>query len=164
MRAEQAPAEAGTAPVTTLLDTAAQADGGLVHGDERLGWAEVKERSDRLAAGLASLGVGAGDPVALVLPNVPAFAIAFFAIARLGAVVVPLNPNFKDAELDFHFREAGVRAVVTYEGALATCEAIVSRWGDDVRVLSDATLDALIEEHGPAPADAGRPDAEAVFQ
>src|SRR2546430_12809067 len=118
MRAEERPAEAESALVTSMLGAAADTDrgsGGLVHGDERISWPEVRERADRLAQGLASIGLRRGDSVALVLPNVPAFAVAFFAVARLGGVVVPLNPQFKEAELDFHFREAGVRAVVTDE-------------------------------------------------
>ena len=56
----------------------------LVHGDERITYAELRDRVDRLAQGLAERGVGPGDPVALVLPNVPAFAVTFLAIARLG--------------------------------------------------------------------------------
>ena len=116
--AEQVQTEAGVAPVTSMLDAAAE--GGLVHGDKRMGWSELRERADRLAQGLASLGLGPGDPVALVLPNVPAFAISFFAIARLGGVVVPLNPQFKEAEFDFHFDEAGGGAF-HFPAPLSTC-------------------------------------------
>jgi long-chain acyl-CoA synthetase len=144
--------QAGAAPVTAMLDAAE--GGGLVHGDERLSWSEVRERADRLAQGLAALGLGAGDPVALVLSNVPEFAISFFAVARLGGVIVPLNPQFKEAEFDFHFSEAGVKAIV--------------RQGDDgvelARTGDAVPLERLIEESPPIADDAGSPDAEAVFQ
>ena len=150
MEAEQLQTEA--APVTSMLDAAV--GGGLVQGDERISWPEVRARVDRLAQGLASLGLGRGDPVALVLSNVPAFAITFFAVARLGGVVAPLNPQFKDAEFGFHFEEAGVKAIV--------------RQGDaDVEVVRDGesvSLERLMEGHPGAVADAGSPDAEAVFQ
>src|SRR4029450_8072914 len=49
----------------------------------------------RLAGAYAARGLTGGAPVALVLPNVPAFPIAFLALLRAGAVVVPLNPHFK---------------------------------------------------------------------
>ena len=152
MAAEQVQTEAGVAPVTSMLDAAAE--GGLVHGDERMGWSELRERADRLAQGLASLGLGPGDPVALVLPNVPAFAISFFAIARLGGVVVPLNPQFKEAEFDFHFDEAGVKAIVRQGDAGA----------EVVRDGKSASLERLMEGQSGTVEDAGEPNAEAVFQ
>ena len=94
--------------VTELLD--ARTDGtALVHGDERISYAELGEQVDRLAAALADRGLTDGAPVALVLPNVPAFPIAFLAILRAGGIVVPLNPQFKEAELEFYFGECGVK-------------------------------------------------------
>ena len=152
MAADQVQTEAGVAPVTSMLDAAAE--GGLVYGDERMGWPELRERADRLAQGLASLGLGPGDPVALVLPNVPAFAISFFAIARLGGVVVPLNPQFKEAEFDFHFDEAGVKAIVRQGDAGA----------EVVRDGKSASLERLMEGQSGIVEDGGSPNAEAVFQ
>lgn len=160
MEAKQLHTGHGVAPVTSMLDAAADAgDGGLVHGEERIGWAEVRDRADRLAQGFASIGLGQGDPVALVLPNVPDFVLAFFAVARMGGIVVPLNPRFKEAELDFHFREAGVRAVVADELAL-TCSRIVDGWDDQVQIIS--AVDDLMDGP-PRTGDGGSPDAEAVF-
>src|SRR5215218_6014157 len=148
----EAELQAGTAPLTSMLD-AAEA-GGLVYGAQRIGWPEVRERANRLAQGLASLGLGPGDPVALVLPNVPEFVVTFFAVARLGGVVVPLNPQFKDAEFDFHFDEAGVKAIVRHgdEGA------------EVVRDGEVVPLERVMEGHPRVPEDASTPDAEAVFQ
>lgn len=163
MEAELLQARPAIAPLTSMLDEAADCDrGGIVHGEDRFSWAELRDRADRLAQGLASTGLGQGDPVALVLPNVPDFAVAFFAVARLGGVVVPLNPQFKDAELDFHFREAGVRAVVTDEQMADICRGIVADWDDQVQIVS--AVDRLIDAHSAGAEDAGSPGAEAVFQ
>jgi long-chain acyl-CoA synthetase len=87
----------------------------LVFGDERIGTAELWARVGRLANGLAARGVARGDSVALLLPNGPAFAIGFLAVAQLGAVAVPLNPQFKPAELEFCYRDSGVRLVLSDE-------------------------------------------------
>ena len=55
-------------------------------------YGELREQVRRVAAGLAGLGVSKGDVVALCSPNSPEFAIAFHAVARLGAIVTPVNP------------------------------------------------------------------------
>ena len=108
-------AEASIAGVAQLLDASAADRLALVHGDERITYGQLGEQVDRLAGALAARGLTNGAPVALLLPNVPAFVVAFLAILRAGAVVVPLNPHFKEAELEFHFRESGAKAVITDE-------------------------------------------------
>ena len=129
--------------VGDLLDRASEAHGerpALVHGDERLTYAALRERVDGVAGALAARGLGPGDPIAIVLPNVPAFAVAFFAVARLGGIVVPLNTQFKEAELDFAFRDSGVRAVITDARREAACGSVVAGWDASVQLF---TADAL---------------------
>jgi long-chain acyl-CoA synthetase len=155
--------KAGTtsAPVPEMLDASAAAfadRAALVHGDERLTYAELREQVDRLAGALAARGLTEGAPVALILPNVPAFAVAFLAILRAGAVVVPLNPHFKEAELEFHFRECGVKAVITDAEGEPGCRSVAERLEDAPELIVD--LDSL--ESGTAPAAPGLDD-DAVF-
>jgi long-chain acyl-CoA synthetase len=126
----------------------------LVHGDERVTWADFADRVDRLAHGLSAIGIGAGDPVALLMPNSPAFVVSFMAIGAIGAVVVPINPLFKRDELEYSFRNSGVRAVIADEGAIAVCEPIAERLGDAVRLISTGAergrvlaYDRLVAEH-----------------
>jgi long-chain acyl-CoA synthetase len=92
----------------------------LVHGDERISRRDLLDRVERLAHGLAARGIGPGDAVALLLPNGPAFVTAFFAVAGLGAIVVPLNPQFKADERDFCFRACDVREVISDERIVAS--------------------------------------------
>jgi long-chain acyl-CoA synthetase len=87
----------------------------LVFGDERIGAGDLWERVGRLAGALAERGIGHGDRVALLLPNGPALAVGFLAVAQLGAVAVPLNPQYKPAELDFYTRDCGVGLVLSDE-------------------------------------------------
>lgn len=62
-------------------------------------YAALKDRTDRLAASFADLGVGVGSHVAVALPNLPAFVLTAFAAWRLGAVLVPVHPEFGEEEL-----------------------------------------------------------------
>jgi long-chain acyl-CoA synthetase len=124
----------------------------LVYRDERIGWGELVDRIERLASGLAARGIGAGDAVGLVLRDDPGFVVSFHAITALGGIVVPVNPAFKQAELEFCFRSAGVRAVIADEWAAGVCERIVAGFEGPVEVIGAGsthgqalTLDALLE-------------------
>jgi long-chain acyl-CoA synthetase len=61
---------------------------------------EIDEASDALAGGLRRIGVGAGDRVALILPNCPQFIISELAIWKLGAIIAPQNPLYTERELE----------------------------------------------------------------
>ncbi|HEU0054214.1 MAG TPA: AMP-binding protein [Longimicrobium sp.] len=87
----------------------------VVSGARRLTYAQADQRADALAAALHELGIEAGDRIALTLPNWPEFVVALFAAARLGAVVVPLNPRFTTPELQYMLRHSETAAVVTAE-------------------------------------------------
>ncbi|HEX2079933.1 MAG TPA: AMP-binding protein [Longimicrobium sp.] len=83
--------------------------------DRRLTYAQVDAQADALAAALHELGIEAGDRIALTLPNWPEFVVSAFAAARLGAVIVPLNPRFTSPELQYMLRHSESVAVVTAE-------------------------------------------------
>jgi fatty-acyl-CoA synthase len=83
--------------------------------DRRLTYGEVDARADALASALHELGIEEGDRIALTLPNWPEFVVSMFAAARLGAVVVPLNPKFTPPELQYMLRHSESVAVVTAE-------------------------------------------------
>ena len=63
-----------------------------------LTYRDLKQRSDALAASLAGMGIRKGDRVAIMLPNCPQYIIAAFAILRLGAVIVNVNPSYTERE------------------------------------------------------------------
>jgi long-chain acyl-CoA synthetase len=125
----------------------------LTLDQERISAADLCEQADRLAHGLASRGVGAGDPVAVILPNGLASAASILALMRLGAVATPLSPQCKPAELAFVFRDAGVKAAVTDDRGAALCRGL------DVRVLT--ALDAMADEPPLAPRDRA---GDAIYQ
>ena len=64
----------------------------LIYNDRRFTFAQVESQAASLAAALAELGIERGDRIAIDLPNWPEFVVSMFAAAKLGAVIVPLNP------------------------------------------------------------------------
>jgi fatty-acyl-CoA synthase len=87
----------------------------LVHEGRELTFGRLDGESDSLAAALANLGVESGDRVALVLPGCPEFVVAFFAVAKLGAVLVPLDPRLSESELRYMLRHSEAVCAVTIE-------------------------------------------------
>ncbi|OUM41203.1 long-chain-fatty-acid--CoA ligase [Arthrobacter sedimenti] len=93
----------------------------------------------RAAAGLRSLGVTAGDRVALVLPNCPQHIIAFYAVLRLGAIVVEHNPLYTDRELRHQFEDHGAKVAIVWDRVAAR----VQRLPQDIPVTSVVTVDLV---------------------
>jgi long-chain acyl-CoA synthetase len=168
--------EPGRPGRTLIEDLYAQAEsrGGhpaIVYGEERVGFAELRDRVERLAAGLASRGIGAGDSVALILANSPAFVTSALAVSALGAVYVPLNPAFKQDEIDFCLRDCGVRAVIGDEPAVAVTRRIVEGRDDGIQLITTGepargavSLDRLIEDHPGARLEPRSPGEDLVYQ
>ena len=105
-------------PERTLLDYLADHardhghDPGIVFEGTRISWAELHRLSDAFAAALSELGVGAGDRVALILPNCPQFLIAEFGAWKLGALVAPLNPVYTEQELATLLASSGAKVAI----------------------------------------------------
>ncbi|MHA7190406.1 long-chain-fatty-acid--CoA ligase [Arthrobacter sp. MDT2-16] len=78
-------------------------------------YGDLGDAVDRAAAGLRSLGVTAGSRVALVLPNCPQHIIAFYAVLRLGAIVVEHNPLYTDRELRHQFEDHGATVAIVWD-------------------------------------------------
>ncbi|PPB47930.1 long-chain fatty acid--CoA ligase [Arthrobacter pityocampae] len=97
------------------------------------------EQVARAAAGLRSLGVGAGDRVALVLPNCPQHIVAFYAVLRLGAIVVEHNPLYTDRELRHQFEDHGATVAIVWDRVVPR----VQRLPDDIPVTTVVSVDLV---------------------
>ena len=80
-----------------------------------LTYSELQDGARRAAALLKSKGVGAGDRVGLVLPNVPAFPVLFYGALAVGAVVVPMNPLLKGREVTYYLEDSGASIVFAWK-------------------------------------------------
>jgi fatty-acyl-CoA synthase len=174
----------GPHTVTAMLGARARErpDGlALVLHDRRLTFAELEDHAARVASGLARLGVGVGDRVAVWLPNCLAWVELEFALARLGAIAIAINTKFRAEEVgdilersearvlvlwpgfkDIDFtgiltgvdadRLAGLETLVTVDATAADASAVALR---DVRAVG---YDDLLA-HDPMDDDHARPDA-----
>jgi long-chain acyl-CoA synthetase len=88
----------------------------IIIGETKLSYAAVHTAAQKLAGALAKLGVKRGEHVALMMPNVPQFTIAYYAAHYLGAAVVPLNVLLTADEIAYHLTDSDAVALVVWEG------------------------------------------------
>ncbi len=100
-------------------------------------YAQLQGAIDRAAAGLRAQGVRAGDPVAIVLPNCPQHIVAFYAVLRLGAVVVEHNPLYTPRELRKQFEDHGATHAIVWSKVVRT----VQEFPADLAVQTLITVD-----------------------
>jgi long-chain acyl-CoA synthetase len=102
-------------PLTWLLERTASRYPGrtaIIYGGRRLSSAELAHHAQRFATALQRLGVNKGDRVAVALPNIPQYPIAFYGALLAGAVVVPTNPRYTEREMQHQLADSGARVLV----------------------------------------------------
>jgi long-chain acyl-CoA synthetase len=92
-----------------------------------LSWAELDRASDAFAARLQALGVQKGEPVALFLNNCPQYVIAHFGVQKIGAVVCPCGPLYKEHELAYQLGDLQARVIVAADVLLPVVEQVRAR-------------------------------------
>ncbi|MGA9595571.1 MAG: long-chain fatty acid--CoA ligase [Acidimicrobiia bacterium] len=102
----------------------------LVVGPNTLSYAALDDQARRFAGGLRTLGVEPGDRVALLVPNVPHFSIAYFGVLYAGATVVPLNVLLTGPEVAYHLADSHSKVLVAWEGFLKPARDGFTEWGD----------------------------------
>jgi len=100
---------------------------------------QLADRVARTANGLRELGVKAGDRVALVMPNAPQHVIAFYAVLRVGGIVVEHNPLYTPDELETQFRDHGAQTVIAWDKVAPTIHALPAELGIRTVVSVDVT-------------------------
>ena len=81
----------------------------------RIRFRQLREMVDRFASALSAFGVNRGDRVALLLPNTIPCVAAYYAVLKIGAIVVMNNPLYSDRELDHQFNDSGAKLLVTLD-------------------------------------------------
>ena len=110
-----------TKSLSTLLEHAARVNPkGLATGffGAKMTYGQVNDQVLRVAEGLRKLGVGPGDRVAIVLPNCPQHVVAFYAVLRLGAIVVEHNPLYTAREMRHMFEDHAAHVAICWDVAV----------------------------------------------
>jgi fatty-acyl-CoA synthase len=110
----------------------------IVHGARRSTWAEVAERSRRLASALSRAGVGVGDTVAAMLPNVPEMVEMHFGVPMSGAVLNALNTRLDAEAIAFMLGHGAAKVLVTDTEFAPTIRAALAKLGRPLRVIDVA--------------------------
>ncbi|HEY5054082.1 MAG TPA: long-chain fatty acid--CoA ligase [Solirubrobacterales bacterium] len=120
-------------------------------GGVELTYAELDDRSARLATLLREKGLTPGDRVGLMLPNVPEFPIAYYGALRAGGVVVPMNVLLKRREIAFYLDDSGAELLLAWHGfAGEACDGAGDAGAEPIEV-EPAAFAATLAELEPTP-------------
>ncbi|GAC1387801.1 MAG: long-chain fatty acid--CoA ligase [Ktedonobacteraceae bacterium] len=114
-------------PLTWLLDQAVKHYPGqtaLIYDGTKINYAQLSNLANRFAIALQKLGIQKGDRVAIALPNIPQYPIAFYGALRAGAVAVPTNPLYTGREMEHQLTDSGARIIVMLDEFYPTVRAI----------------------------------------
>jgi len=117
-------------PIDHLLSNTAKAfpeNSALIFGGMSITYQELDRLVDRCAQGLFTLGIRKGDRVALLLPNCPQMVIAFYSVFRLGAIAVPLNPQYQERELAYQIENSGAETLIALDMLYPPVSAVLDR-------------------------------------
>jgi long-chain acyl-CoA synthetase len=121
----------------------------IIAGDASLTYAQLDSLSAHAAGLLRDAGVRPGDRVGVMLPNVPAFAVAYYGTLRAGAAVVPMNTLLKSREIAFYLGDPEVRVLFAWHGARDEVEAGAAGQDTTVVYVAPGELANRLAEHPP---------------
>jgi long-chain acyl-CoA synthetase len=143
---------------TTLVNTTgSHPDRTAVRLDDRaLRYRDLDDLSARVAAWLLRRGITAGDRVGLMAPNVPEFLALYYGILRVGAVVVPMNPQFKSREVDYYLSDSAASLALAWHGVADQAAKGAAGAGTDLVIIEPSDFASTLADVGPEPSVADR--------
>ena len=115
--------------------------------DHAITYEGLDEASARVAGWLGELGIGPGDRVGLMLPNLPQFPVIYYGILRAGAVVVPMNPLFKSREVEYYLADSEASALFAWEGVATEAAAGAAAAGTPFIEVPTADFASELMQH-----------------
>ena len=119
-------------------------------GETALAYAELDERSARLAALLREQEIEPGDRVGVMLPNVLEFPVAYYGVLRAGGVVVPMNVLLKRREIAFYLEDSGASLLLAWHGFADEARAGAGDAGAELIEVEPEPFATTLAEHEPA--------------
>jgi long-chain acyl-CoA synthetase len=120
-------------------------------GELELTYAELDERSARLATALEQRGLQQGDRVGVMLPNVPEFPISYYGVLRAGGVVVPMNVLLKRREIAFYLEDSGAKLLLAWHGFADEARDGAADVGAELIEVEPGAFAELLDAHDPRP-------------
>jgi long-chain acyl-CoA synthetase len=120
--------------------------------DHAISYREVNRLSESVAAAFSDFGLQAGDRIIVDLQNVPQFLVAIYAAWKLGIIVVPVNPMYKEQELSYFFRDSGAKLFFTLDEIASNLDLSFLKDTEVEQIITTSALDML-------PAEAPTPGA-----
>jgi long-chain acyl-CoA synthetase len=130
--------------------------------DRTLSYGALEGAVALTAGALRARGVRVGDRVGLQLPNVPYFPIAYYAVMRLGAVVVPMNPLLKRDELAYHLSDAGARLMLGWHEFEEECGIGAAKADAECILVEPGEFEGLLDREVPVDEVVDRADDDAA--
>jgi long-chain acyl-CoA synthetase len=130
--------------------------------DMVLSYTELQDGARRVARLLRDKGVGPGDRVGLVLPNVPAFPVIFYGALAVGAVVVPMNPLLKGREVTYYLEDSGASLVFAWKDMAEEAGKGADAVGIECIPVDPAGFVDLLAQHEPDEEVVERDDDDTV--
>jgi long-chain acyl-CoA synthetase len=136
---------------TLLTDSAVSHPGrtALKLEDLEISYAQLNEFSARAAALLREKGIGRGDRVGVMLPNVPQFAIAYYGVLQAGGVVVPMNPLLKGREVKFYLSDPEAKAVFAWHDFADAAQEGAAEAGAEPIIVEPGGFEELLSPVAP---------------
>ncbi len=117
--------------------------------DDIITYGDIDQQSDSLAAAFNDMGLKKGDRIIVDLQNVPQFLIATYAAWKLGIIVVPLNPMYKEEELLYFCRDSGARLMFTLDEIAAALDLSFLKQTAIENVITTSALYMLLSSDKP---------------
>src|SRR6266571_6391355 len=118
-------------------------------GEDTLTYRDLDDASARVAGLLGARNVGPGDPVGLMLPNVPQFAVVYFGVLRAGGVVVQMNPLLKAREVAYYLGDSGAGLMFAWHAFADQARAGAEQAGAELIVVDGASFPDLLASADP---------------
>jgi long-chain acyl-CoA synthetase len=107
----------------------------IAYNNLRISYQELYAHITNLSNNLITVGITQGDCIVILLPNSPEFAIAFYAIAKLNAIVLPINPLLKEEELSYYITDSNASAIITNTDGADISRKIISKLSKKIELI-----------------------------
>ena len=143
----------------------------LVYDNLRLSYQELYTKVIGLSNGLSLIGVKQSDCVAIILPNCPEFIISFYGATKLNAIALPLNPMFKEAEINFYISDTGASVIITDMARAELCQKVISKFDRKIELIvidgvypSSISFNELIQKSTDSFEETAPYEGDAIYQ